>query len=96
MNSTCQTYYPDFLKDCGTFFLIIECDENAHSSYPASCERIRENNIVFALGLPCVFIRYNPDYKGASEKLKYTLLKSYIDYYLSKENSDNEVVYLFY
>jgi hypothetical protein len=34
--------------------------------------------------------------EGASEKLKYTLLKSYIDYYLSKETSDNEVVYLFY
>ena len=96
MNSTCQLYYPDFLKDCGTFFLIIECDENAHSSYPPSCERIRENNIVFALGLPCVFIRYNPDYKGISEKLRYTLLKSYIDYYLSKETSDNEVIYLFY
>jgi hypothetical protein len=96
MNSTCQTYYPDFLKDCGTFFLILECDEDAHKSYPASCERIRENNIVFALGLPCVFIRYNPDRKLISEKTKYKILKSYIDYYLSKEFCDNEVVYLFY
>lgn len=95
-NSTCQTYYPDFLKDCGRFFLIIECDENAHKNYPASCERIRENNIIFTLGLPCVFIRYNPDYKGASENFKYIILKSYINYYLSKETSDNEIVYLFY
>lgn len=96
MNSTCQTYYPDFLKDCGTFFLIIECDEKAHKDYPFSCERIRENNIVFALGLPCVFIRYNPDKKGIKEETKQRLLKSYMDYYLQKEFSDNEVVYLFY
>jgi hypothetical protein len=96
MNSTCQTYYPDFLKDCGTFFLIIECDENAHKDYPTECERIRENNIVFALGLPCVFIRYNPDKKGIKKETKHRLLKSYMDYYLQKELSDNEVVYLFY
>jgi hypothetical protein len=96
LDNSCQTYFPDFLIDCNTFFLIIECDEDAHSSYPIDCEKIRENNICFALGLPCVFIRFNPDKKGIKMKTKQKVLKSYIDYYISKENSDNEVCYLFY
>jgi hypothetical protein len=96
MNETCQTYYPDFLKDCNTFFLVIECDENSHKNYPHTCEKIRENNIVFSLGLPVVFIRYNPDNKYISEKSKYIILKSYIDYYIAKDFCDNEVLYLFY
>ena len=76
--------------------MIIECDENAHSSYPVDCEKIRENNICYALGLPCVFIRFNPDLKGIKMKVKETVLKSYIDFYMNKQNSDNEVCYLFY
>jgi hypothetical protein len=105
MDSSCRTHFPDFLKDCRTFFLIVECDEFAHKNYEFSCERIRENNIVYALGLPCVFIRYNPDRikinsnsedKQNEELSRLRILKSYIDYYLSKEYCDNEVVYLFY
>ena len=97
INNSCQTYYPDFLIDNGTFFLIIECDEDAHKSYDYNCERIRENNICFALGLPCVFIRFNPD-AGVKKriKIKEKILKSYIDYYLSKEICNNEINYLFY
>ena len=88
--------FPDFLIDNCTFFLIIECDENAHSSYPINCEKIRENNICYALGLPCIFIRYNPDLKGINLKTKEIVLKSYIDFYLDKDICDNEVQYLFY
>jgi hypothetical protein len=99
INGECQTYFPDFLIDCNTFFLIIECDEHAHSSYPASCEKIRENNISYALGLPCVFLRFNPDKKGVKMKAKQIILKSYIEYYKEKkllEESAVQVVYLFY
>lgn len=96
LNNSCQTYFPDFLIDCNKFFLIIECDENAHDSYDFKCEKIRENNICYALGLPCVFIRYNPDKKGVKIKTKEKILKSYIEYYVKKEESDNETVYLFY
>lgn len=96
LNNTCKTYYPDFLIDCNTFFLIIECDEYYHSSYPYDCERIRENNICFTLGLPCVFIRYNPDDKKINEKSKLIILKSYIDYYQNLEYSNNVVEFLFY
>jgi hypothetical protein len=96
LDNSCQTYYPDFLIDCNTFFLIIECDEDAHNNYDKDCEKIRENNICFALGLPCVFIRFNPDKKKIKMKIKEKVLKSYIDYYIAKEKCDNEVCYLFY
>ena len=37
LDNSCQTYFPDFLIDCNTFFLIISldgtCDEFAHSGY---------------------------------------------------------------
>ena len=106
IDKSCQTYFPDFLIDCNTFFLVIECDENAHSSYPVDCEKTRENNICFNLGLPCVFLRFNPDKKGVKMNVKQQVLKSYIEYYKNKESLSIEyyendeiivdVVYLFY
>ncbi len=96
LNGSCQSYRPDFLFDQGRFFINLECDEDAHKSYPYDCERIRENNIVYNLGLPCVFLRYNPDLKGVKQKTKHIVLKSYIDYYSSKECCDNTVEFLFY
>ena len=50
---------PDFLWDCGTHFLVVEVDENKHTSY--ECDVPRMINISQALGLPTFFIRYNPD-----------------------------------
>lgn len=99
INNECQLYFPDFIIEQPQFFIIIECDEFAHSSYDKTCEKIRENNICFNLGLPCVFIRFNPDKKKdltVKMKTKLYVLKSYIDYYISKETCDNTVEYLFY
>ena len=96
LDKSCQTYYPDFVIDCNNFFVIIECDEYGHKNYDKSCEKIRENNICFALGLPCVFIRFNPDKKNIKMKTKQKILKNYIDYYINKEMCDNGVEYLFY
>ena len=44
----------------GSHVVIIECDENAHSGYDKSKERERERRIAINLGLPTVFIRFNP------------------------------------
>jgi len=96
IDKSCQTYFPDFMIDCNSFFIIIECDEDAHSSYDPECERIRENNICFALGLPCVFLRFNPDKKKINMKTKEKILKSYIEFYKNKTICDNETIYLFY
>ena len=48
------------------------------------------NNIIYSLGLPTVFIRFNPDKKNKENKLislktKQTILKSYIDYYSNQK-----------
>jgi hypothetical protein len=96
LDNSCQTYFPDFIIDCNKFFVILECDEDGHKRYDYNCERIRENNICFALGLPCVFIRYNPDKKGVKKNIKDKVLKSYIEYYINKETCDNIVEFLFY
>ena len=37
----CSRIRPDIFLDCGTHFLIVEIDENKHSSYDCSCENKR-------------------------------------------------------
>ena len=76
-------------------FICIECDENSHKNYPQDCELIRMNNITYSLGLPTIFIRFNPDKKGKSKKVKEMILKSYIDYYSDKKFVNNTIEYLF-
>lgn len=57
-----KKYRPDFSLDRGFYYVIIECDEDAHRQYDVSCERKRMYEISLGLGVPVVFIRYNPDY----------------------------------
>jgi hypothetical protein len=94
INNKC--IFPDFLINCNTFNIIIECDEHSHKSYKYDEERNRENNIRLALNSPCVFIRYNPDNKKYKESTRMIILKSYIDYYRSLENCENILQFLFY
>ena len=54
-------YRPDFCFDRGFYYLIVECDEDAHRQYDVECERKRMYEITGGLGLPVVFVRYNPD-----------------------------------
>ena len=61
VGTSCGRYRPDFVIDAVTHFVIVEVDEFSHNSYDKSCESIRQENIVQALGLPSIFIRYNPD-----------------------------------
>lgn len=56
-------------------------------------EKTRENNIKIALNEKCVFLRFNPDKKKIKIETKQKVLKSYIDYYINKNKSDNDVVY---
>jgi hypothetical protein len=96
-NDCCFRYRPDFLFDCGTYFLVLECDEDAHSSYDKECEIIRMNNISISLGLPTKFIRYNPDLKGIAPKNKHSKLVETLNKYINLGFLDNpEPIYLFY
>ena len=92
-------YRPDFLVDKGTFFLIIEVDEFAHleGDYTPECEMIRMNNIIYGLGLPVKFIRYNPDNDNFTMDEKETRLIEEINKILEmNELDDIEIKYLFY
>ncbi len=96
-NDCCLKYRPDFLIDCGTYFLIVECDEFAHADYEKECEITRMQNISFGLGLPTRFIRYNPDKKGIKKKDKEFQLAKCIKEQMSQEYlEDTEAIYLFY
>jgi len=95
ISGSCYNNFPDFMIYLQDKIIIIECDENAHRSYPIDCEIIRMNNLQFSLKSNVIWIRFNPDKVKVPIKTKYTILKSYLDYYM---NSDilNEIVYLFY
>ena len=102
IDNSCNKYRPDFVMDCNTFFIIIELDEFSHKSYDEQCELTRMNIIIYSLGLSCVFLLINPDkfsdkfHNKITVNQRYTILKSYIDYYADKKLSDNTVEYLFY
>jgi hypothetical protein len=57
----CGKYRPDFRYDALTHFVVVEVDEDQHKGYDPECERIRMINIVQAVGMRCVFVRYSPD-----------------------------------
>jgi hypothetical protein len=60
----CSLKRPDYLCDFGSHIVIIEIDEDKHSSkqYETSCEHKRIMELSQDLGhRPIVFIRFNPD-----------------------------------
>lgn len=69
VNSYCNLYRPDRMYDCGTHIVIVECDEFQHKTKKI-CDRYRDlehaelsrmHEIYNASGLPCIFLRWNPD-----------------------------------
>lgn len=64
IDNGCSKRRPDWLKDCFTHSVIIECDENSHKhvSYEEECQNRRTMELFEDLGSrPIVFIRFNPD-----------------------------------
>jgi len=60
------------ILDVGHQLVIIEIDENGHTTYDCSCERKRVNDILEDLGFrSVVFLRFNPDsYRDARKLIK--------------------------
>jgi hypothetical protein len=54
-----RKFRPDIRIETSMFQIIIEVDEHQHANY--KCEKKRMFSIVAELGLPCLFIRFNPD-----------------------------------
>jgi hypothetical protein len=58
----CSRRRPDLLLDLGSHIIIVEVDENKHSSYDCTCEHRRLMEISRDLQhRPIVLIRFNPD-----------------------------------
>ncbi len=102
--SICGKYRPDFVFDCNTHFIVLECDEDQHSQYDNSCEKIRMCMIAQGLGLPTHFIRFNPDkYMVKHSVIRISFKKRIIEcmkLYKKLQNilpdDDINVIYLYY
>jgi len=57
----CSKRRPDILLELNTHCIIIEIDENQHIDYETNCEEQRINDLFNDIGLPIIFIRFNPD-----------------------------------
>lgn len=68
-NSECIKDRPDFLFDFNTHFVILEVDQNQHRDRVCECEFNRMINISQALGMPTIFLRYNPDEFKVNDKI---------------------------
>jgi len=102
-SSACGKYRPDILYDCGTHFIIVEVDENAHQQYESSCEIVRMTAIQEGLGMKTVFIRYNPDCYRVNNKIKiisqtrrFKLLEEKIRESLEIPEEYIKLIYLYY
>ena len=100
----CGNYRPDVKIDAGTHVVIIEIDEDQHKQYDEICENTRMLNIHQAIGLRCVFLRYNPNVFRVNNKVKIVqkqkrlkILLENIKKYMEQIPEDEITVYrLFY
>lgn len=94
----CGKERPDFLIDCNTHFIILEVDESQHKGSKYNCENVRMQNLTYSLGLPVIFIRYNPDSyiceKELTEIQRHNLLKKMIKEL--KKNTPKELLTVYY
>jgi hypothetical protein len=96
-NEYCNKYRPDFVFNCGEYFVVLECDEEAHKHYDKDCEIVRMNNISMDLKKPTLFIRYNPDLTGVRKQKKHQVLIETLEKHLYKDTIQQlEPIYLFY
>jgi hypothetical protein len=95
VDSKCGRERPDFLFHRAAYDVVLECDELQHSDRNEVCECTRMVNISQSLGVPTVFIRYNPDeYITAKKKhnpsftKRMAQLKLALDAYLNVDVAD--------
>jgi len=105
INFRCNSKRPDRIYDCGTYFLVIEIDEHQHRAY--GCELNRMYLIAQALGMPVIFLRYNPDeFKNNNKNAEITnnqredILIQWVKYLMNSQPTNQDqylrCAYLFY
>jgi hypothetical protein len=78
--------YPDIRYDCGHYHLIVEVDEHRHRGADYKCDEQRMYDIIGKLGLPCIFIRYNPDSKESNKDILLQKIKDYLELDVESDN----------
>ncbi len=108
IDSTCNLKRPDIVYETPSHFVAIEIDEDQHKGYLKGCEISRMKEITQAIGMPTIFIRYNPDnyndinnkksklIKKKKEELLITWIKHILKLPPTDETEFLRVVYLFY
>ena len=71
--------YPDIRFECDFYHLIVEVDEHKHRGADYKCDKQRMYDIIAKLGLPCIFIRYNPDSKESNKDILLNKIQKYLD-----------------
>jgi hypothetical protein len=71
--------FPDIRFDCNFYHLIIEVDEHKHRGAGYECDKKRMHDIIAKLGLPCIFIRYNPDNKNSDKNVLLNKISQYLE-----------------
>jgi hypothetical protein len=65
----CSQRRPDAVLDLGYQVIIVEIDENQHTTYDCTCENKRIMQLSMDVGhRPIIFIRFNPDQYNVGEK----------------------------
>lgn len=91
--------FPDIRFDCNFYYLIIEIDEFKHRGANYKCDKQRMYDIIAKLGLPCIFIRYNPDDTKSNKNVLLNKIKQYLNLKENEKIWDEygfTVEYLFY
>jgi hypothetical protein len=101
----CGLEKPDCFFDCGTFGIILEIDEHQHRNRDCLCEQTRMVNVSQSIGMPVIFLRFNPDeYKVKNGYVKESMsdrletLREWIKYYQNQPSLPYflSVKYLFF
>lgn len=83
--------FPDIRFELFSFDLIVEVDEHRHRGAGYSCDQRRMYDIVAKLGLPCVFIRYNPDDKKSDYNVLLKMIKEYLEKDMDEINFNEDI-----
>lgn len=84
--------FPDWARECNSFLLIIECDENQHKqkSYQ-DCKNDRDMKILYNASRPVVMIRFNPDgYVNKDKKKVKGCFKDTVENYVIKRKTNRK------
>ena len=58
---------------------MVEVDEFKHRGADYKCDERRMYDIIAKLGVPCIFIRYNPDSEDSDDKMLLKIIQKYLD-----------------